>query len=288
MGGVAVLFVVLTQSVVCFFLHKRNKLGKWVGCICCRFRTSEKSKNETEEFLMNEIQDAPTQLITFQEIAQGVAKVPKEQEFEQLSSFVESSGFKSKMSEGKKYNDLNLIPDVLPFDEYRVKLQTNIDGCDYVNATWMSKIDQDQEHYHMVYSGQESDIITRFIIGQDPTTNARPHYYQMLHENRTKIVIQIKDIKDARVPKIGHDRKFSHMTRNILSRNKTLPNLYQSEIHLTNSNSPNAHQFSLFELVNWPGGDVTSCDEIKELMSAICFIRNKINGRNKKIGYESL
>ena len=79
---------------------------------------------------MNEIQDAPTQLITFQEIAKGVAKVPTEQEFEQLLSFVESAGSKSKMSEGKKHNDLNLIPDVLPFDEYRVKLQANINGCD--------------------------------------------------------------------------------------------------------------------------------------------------------------
>ena len=102
---------------------------------------------------MKEIKEAPAQLITFQEIANGVVKVPTIQEFENLLTFAESDDSESKMYEGKKYNNktgLNLIPDVLPFDEHRVKLQTMINGCDYVNATWLSKVDQDQEHYNEV------------------------------------------------------------------------------------------------------------------------------------------
>ena len=235
---------------------------------------------------MEEIKESQAQVITFQEITNGVVKVPTQQEFANLLTFAESVESKSKMFEGKKYNNedaLNLIPDVLPYDEHRVKLQAKINGCDYVNATWLSKVDQDQVHYNMVYSDDESDANVRFILGQDPTTNARPHYYQMLHENMVAIVVQIKDQQDAKVPKIGHDREFSHMTRNILSRNKVLPNLYQSEIHLSNSNSPNRHQFSLFELISWPRGDHSSHDEIKALMSAICFIRNKIKTQENSV-----
>ena len=234
---------------------------------------------------MKERQETRAHVITFQEIANGVVKVPTIQEFKNLLTFVESDDSKSKMYEGKKNNKtgLNVIPHVLPFDEQRVKLQTNINGCDYVNASWLSKVDQDQEHYNEVYYDEESDAKVRFILGQDPTKNARPHYYQMLHETMTAIVIQIKDEKDKRVPKIGHDRQFSHMTRTILSRNKVLPNLYQSEIHLSNSNSPNRHQFSLFELINWPGGVDSSSDEIKALMSAICFIRNEIKTHGNSV-----
>ena len=286
-GGVASVFAILTQFVVCYFLHKRKKLGKWVGCIYFRFGTSKNSKNEIEEFLMKERQESPAQVITFQEIANGVVKVPTIQEFDNLLTLVESDDSASKMYEGKKNNKtgLNLVPHVLPFDEHRVKLQTKINGCDYVNATWLSKVDQDQEHYNEVCYGydEESDAKVRFILGQDPTKNARPHYYQMLHETMTAIVIQIKEEKDKRVPKIGHDRQFSHMTRTILSRNKVLPNLYQSEIHLSNSNSPNRHQFSLFELINWPRGVDSSSDEIKALMSAICFIRNNIKTQGNSV-----
>ena len=131
---------------------------------------------------MEEIKESQAQVITFQEITNGVVKVPSQQEFANLLTFAESVDSKSKMYEGKKCNNedaLNLIPDVQPYGEHRVKLQAKINGCDYVNATWLSKVDQDQVHYNMVYSDDESDAKVRFILGQDPTTNARPHYYQM-------------------------------------------------------------------------------------------------------------
>lgn len=294
--GIGGVFVVLAQVAVCIFLCKRKKLGNWIGCHCTTLRNCidrqfgrfGKTRNETESFLMKEVENATAEVITFYDISRGNVRVPTAEEFDNLPTFTKNPDPKFKVLEGQKYNNengLNLIPDVLPFDEHRVKLRVPINGCDYVNASWLSQIDQDEEHYNVVYTDKESDVKVKFILGQNPTPNARPHYYQMLYENLTRIVIQIKDEKDSRIPKIGHDREFCHMKRHILSRNKVVSNLYQSEIYLSNSNSPGNYRlnFTLFELVNWPRNDLSSSEDTSALMPAICFIRNTIKTMNNSM-----
>ena len=79
--------------------------------------------------------------VDFTEIATGNVSLPNVKEFEKLDKYDEKDESKSKTSEGRKNNQigLNRYPDVLPFDEHRVKLKEPINGRDYVNANWLSK-----------------------------------------------------------------------------------------------------------------------------------------------------
>ena len=65
------------------------------------------------------------------------------------------------MSEGRKNNQigLNRNTDVLPFDEHRVKLRELINGRDYVNANWLSKM------------ANKLHIIILHLFWQNITTN---------------------------------------------------------------------------------------------------------------------
>ena len=80
--------------------------------------------------------------VDFTEIATGNVSLPNDKEFAKLDKYVEKDGSKSKMSEGRKNNQigLNRNTDMLPFDEHRVKLREPINGRDYVNANWLSKM----------------------------------------------------------------------------------------------------------------------------------------------------
>ena len=234
--------------------------------------------------------------VAFTEIATGNVSLPNEKEFEKLDKYVEKDGSKSKISEGRKNNQigLNRNTDVLPFDEHRVKLREPINGRDYVNANWLGKIRDDDyydeaantttrvevnEEYNAYYEEdptvepieKASNVNVTFILGEDPTTNARPHYYQMLLENFVSVVVQIKDQAETKAPKIGKDRHFGHMTRNIQSREKVNSNLYKTEMYIinTNTNKNFRHLLTSFELIRQPLSGNTN-----DFLTAMSIIRN--------------
>ena len=96
--------------------------------------------------------------VDFTEIATGNVSLPNDKEFEKLDKYVEKDGSKSKMSEGRKNNQigLNRNTDVLPFDEHRVKLKEPINGRDYVNANWLSKMANDNFYDEMADTTEKS------------------------------------------------------------------------------------------------------------------------------------
>jgi len=234
--------------------------------------------------------------VGFSEIATGNVLLPHVKEFEKLENHNEKDESKSTMCEGQKNNQigLNRHPDVLPFDEFRVKLRTPINGRDYVNANWLGKIRDDDyydettdtttrvdvnEDYNAYYEEdptvepieKASNVNVTFILGEDPTTNARPHYYQMLLENFVSVVVQIKDQAETKAPKTGKDRHFGHMIRNIQSREKVNSNLYKTEMYIinTNTNKNFRHLLTSFELIRQPLSGNTN-----DFLTAMSIVRN--------------
>ena len=73
---------------------------------------------------------------------------PSREEFKDLEeNDRKRGGIKSDltMSQGRRYNDgkngkINLNKDVLPYDQTRVKLKTQINGMDYINASWIHRV----------------------------------------------------------------------------------------------------------------------------------------------------
>ena len=105
-------------------------------------------------------------------IASGNVCLPSEEEFGKLVTFTENIGQRYTTSQGERYNKsfgFNLNRNVLPFDHNRVKLRNPIDHCDYVNATWISRIVEDEPTYdQLIYSSYVPYDNINFIIGQDP------------------------------------------------------------------------------------------------------------------------
>ena len=72
---------------------------------------------------------------------------------------------------------------ILPYDKNRVKLQEQIDGSDYINASWISK-DSD-----LGYGGSPSEV--SFITSQGPTDKTSSQHLQMITENKVDITVML-------------------------------------------------------------------------------------------------
>ena len=220
----------------------------------------------------------PSKGVSLQSIQKGNVTMPTEEEFEKLFTFDETVESRLTMSQGRLYNTengFNLDQNVLPYDYNRVVLKTPIDGCNYINASWLSHSDSEDDYDSLIYTSYVPYSSVKFIVTQDPTSNTRPHYYQMLHENLIDIIVHIKNKKDAKIPKIDKDRHFGKMRRKINSRAKLNRSLSQTEMELFNTTSDvqYTHKITLFDLINWPTRELTTSEETKDLLSAICLIR---------------
>ena len=79
-------------------------------------------------------------------ILAGQAPLPSNHEFERLTKYEDGFTERFTISQGKRYNKtgfFNLIPENLPFDHNRVTLKSPINGCDYVNATWLANASEE-------------------------------------------------------------------------------------------------------------------------------------------------
>jgi protein tyrosine phosphatase len=59
-----------------------------------------------------------------------------------------------------------------------VKLNDPIDGCDYVNASWIRRDEAIEE-------------MPTFIAAQGPMEHTRPHFLQMIMENKIKVIVML-------------------------------------------------------------------------------------------------
>ena len=89
-------------------------------------------------------------------ITNGTVLLPSIEEYNQLRCYKNDLGQRFTTAQGLRYNKvgmLNLVPTNLPFDHNRVKLKRRIDGCDYVNASWITPpFDQDGTYDQLIYS----------------------------------------------------------------------------------------------------------------------------------------
>ena len=130
-------------------------------------------------------------------------RLPQMKEFEELQENDRNrSGIKSKltMAQGRRYNDgsngqMNIKKDILPYDQNRVKLKTNINGVDYINGSWIQRV-KEERVYDDLYEFLPSSRIN-FILTQDPTLDTQHHFYQMLFEQKIDIVAHIGSVDYA-------------------------------------------------------------------------------------------
>ena len=78
---------------------------------------------------------------------------------------------------------------ILPYNKNRVKLQDPIDGCDYVNASWITA---------GIYSENIPCSNIAFMACQGPMKNTSPHHWQMIYENDVNIIVMLTKFKETK------------------------------------------------------------------------------------------
>ena len=216
-------------------------------------------------------------------IASGNVCLPSEEEFGKLVTFTENIGQRYTTSQGERYNKsfgFNLNRNVLPFDHNRVKLRNPIDHCDYVNATWISRIVEDEPTYdQLIYSSYVPYDNINFIIGQDPLPATLQHHYSLIHENKVDIVINFKEEGTTKPLNVGKTYHLKDLTLTVHNKNKVLNNLIRTEIslfHTTAKGGQYKHHAILYEFTSWPSDKITSSEETQDLVSAIVLMRQEM------------
>ena len=89
-------------------------------------------------------------------IVSGKVSMPSMDEFQKLIQYDGDIGQRFTTAQGMRYNktgQFNLIPTNLPFDHNRIVIRKPIQGCDYVNANWISPPSDDSATYdELIYT----------------------------------------------------------------------------------------------------------------------------------------
>ena len=169
---------------------------------------------------MKEVQKS-SRRITINEIVNGTLVLPQVQEFKNLATFDDSISNRWTRSQGQRYNKtpgFNVDPNILPFDHNRITLRNRINGCDYINCSWISQ-DSDESNYdEVIYTEYLPFFKIKFAVGQSPLPSTMLHHYSMVHEQKFDFVISFTGTETKRPLKVGKTYHINDVTLKVHTR----------------------------------------------------------------------
>ena len=236
--------------------------------------------NDKAESISAAQQKNKSRRISLTDVINGSINMPTAKEFNDLVSFQEDDvGQRLTRYQGKRFNtlgSLNLVSSVLPFDKNRVKLRNLIDGYDYINASFISQADSEDDTYSsVVYSSTLSSRKIRMIVGQDPLPHTLHHHYSLLHENAVDFVINFnkKSLKSGKV------YRFGLVTVRVINHKKMSNHLSHTEVRLFNISAPGAQYMqntNIYSIHGWPDAGTIADDQITDIVSTVVLLRNEM------------
>jgi protein tyrosine phosphatase len=223
-------------------------------------------------------------------IVDGNVKLPPEEEFDKLVNYEDTLGQRITTAQGLRYNKigmLNMHPTVLPFDHNRVRLRNEIDGVDYINASWMTQKIVDEPTYdQVIYSSHVPYDNIKFLVSQDPLPTTAQHHFSMMHEHKIDMVVNIAEDAGTKPMKVGKTYHFQDIELSVDARNKISDHLSITEFRLFNTTAPRSQYMQhvvFFECTAWPTGCITSSEQTKDFVSSILQIRSQMKLDNDSI-----
>lgn len=278
--AIAIVFMLIaTLSVTYYWIRKR------------RSNTAiSKTANQTTQ------QTIPiSKSVPLTSILNGQSPIPSEDEFHKLTKYEDGLTQRVRVSQGKRYNKtggFNMAPENLPFDHNRVKLRTPIEGCDYVNASWINNPSDDSNYDELIYTTYLPFRNIRFIIGQDPMDATMQHHYRMLLENRVDVILCFSEDNigpDNLISfEIGRTYNFGELSLAIRSRRKITDHLLKAEITIidtTASGVQNIHHANYFAFLEFDfhGREITCSKDAEKFIVSICTIRNELKSQDSSL-----
>ena len=213
--------------------------------------------------------------------------MPSKEEFDELEAIdKERQGITSvlTMSQGKRYNDgksgrFNIDKNILPYDQTRVKLKSPINGVDYINASWIKKI-QEENHYDDLYNFLTTSKMN-ILLAQDPTADTKQHFYQMIFEQHVDIIVHIGSDENLSLWK---KRSYGNISKNLIERVELETNVIREKIHILmkRNEAVNTHETVVYHFTSWPETDQFRGADSKALLTLIGLITRDIGKPTKE------
>ena len=268
-GTATSIVVVITLVILILLYIKRRKQEKTDGKVI-------KGSNTMTRL------NAKPHHVCIEEIVNGNVRLPPIHEFENLTHFEETLTQRWTRAQGRRYNKngFNLNPEVLPFDRNMVRLRNAIDGCSYVNCSWISQDSDEGTYDQLIYTTYLPYFKIKFAVGQDPLPRTIKHHYSMIHENRFDFVVTFEEENTYNTPmELGKEYHFHNITVRVDNRTQLDDNLVRCETILSNVSNPGAqyeHRLIHFEFNAWPKQN-TSYEDTQNIITGICLIRSELN-----------
>ena len=256
----------------------------------------------------------PSKAVPLASLLQGQANLPTYDEFMKLPEHEDYITKHYTTCQGTRYNHtgfLNLIPENLPFDHNRVKLNSTMfnhlfdDDCDYINASWHSNAshhDFSSPNYWKFAAPNEEIIdttyplyqIIQFVIGQDPIPATMPHHIRLIVEQQIDVVVGLSDTIPTVVDRDDRPITFNKLYLEILNRremkmigNGTLLRAEMNAMDTTHGRSRKLHSFVYFDVgffsPDWMSPypmTLKKCpkptSDIENMVQSICSIRDEL------------
>ena len=251
------------------------------------FNRKKKEKHVSLE-VKNEVtkstnKNNPSRSVPLRSIANGNVMPPALDEFEALISYNGGIAQRLTTSQGERFNHkkyrYNKVAENLPFDQNRIKLQKPIDGCDYINACWISSSNEDTTYDEVIYTAHLPYSSIKFAICQEPLSNTMDHHFRMIHENRFDIIVGFTGEAPTVNFKAGNSYQYRDLTLKILNSTQMSDQLTRFEISLMNSSTTGPlveHRSIFYQFTSLTKNELSSLGEVDELVTAICTIRNEM------------
>ena len=83
-------------------------------------------------------------------------------------------------------------PNIIPYDFNRVRIISLIDGCDYINASWIFE----SKPVKNIIPDLKLPKVT-FIAAQGPMLHSTEHFLQMLADYKVDLVIMLTNLVES-------------------------------------------------------------------------------------------
>ena len=85
---------------------------------------------------------------------------------------------------------------ILPYDHTRVQIKDPLDGCDYINASWITHAAPPTDCNGDITGSDNASEITpcsniSFMACQGPLPHTCAHHLQMIHEQKIDVVVML-------------------------------------------------------------------------------------------------
>lgn len=266
-GVLGVLVLALLGGFVWIYVRRRSK------------RSKPKARNAVLGMVVRDNRATP---IT--NYLEANITMPPKEEFEELESNDERRrNLHYTDAQGRRYNSkinvkLNQDPSVIPYDHNSVQLRSPINGCDYINCTWITRVREDSIYDNPQLFPYLSCSNISFVVAQDPMKHTVGHHYQMISEQHVDFIIKLVNKQRFILDNRGTKERIGSMTVEIKRERIITDYLSQQEFEISNSTGAAQckHGVVLFQIIRESEYGTAGSDDTGNLLRSICVIRKDI------------